>query len=140
MSPPEAAPPVPEPDQESAAFWAGLAAGRVIIQECGRCGRRRFPRLPACPFCGAEGGEEVEIPGTGTVYSFVRVHRALSPAMVDQVPYCIATVDLDGGGRVHGRLEPVSEARIGLPVAPAFVDHSSWTELRFRPASAGPVL
>ncbi|HET6966459.1 MAG TPA: OB-fold domain-containing protein [Acidimicrobiales bacterium] len=134
----DAAPaPVPVPDEESGPFWAGLGEGRIVLQACPACGRRRFPRMPACPYCGAEGGSDVESPGTGTVYSWVRVQRVLTPAMAGQVPYCIATVDLDGGGRMHGRLEPASEARIGLRVEPRFVPHDGWTELRFGAAAAG---
>lgn len=130
-------PPAPVADPESAPFWAALAAGRVVVQECTGCGRRRFPRLPACPFCGAAGAADLEIPGTGRVYSFVRVNRTLTPAMASEVPYCIATVDMDGGGRVHGRLEPPAAARIGLAVAPVFHPQRGWTELRFRPAGDG---
>jgi uncharacterized OB-fold protein len=77
----------------------------------------------------------VETSGTGHVYSFVRVHRALNPALSAEVPYCIATVDLEGGGRIQGRLEPAAAARIGLAVAPVFCHHPGWTELRFRPAA-----
>lgn len=129
------APPVtaPVPDHESAPFWDALAAGRVVLQVCSKCRRRRFPRLPACPFCGAEGGEDVEIPGTGRIYSYVTVHRTLNLFLSDDVPYCIATIDMDGGARMHGRFEPATEARIGVAVVPAFFSHPGWTELRFRP-------
>lgn len=127
----------PVPDEESAPFWEGLAVGRIVVQGCASCARRRFPRMPACPYCGASGGIDVEAPGTGTVYSWVRVERPLTPAMSGQVPYSIATVDLDGGGRIHGRLEPASSASIGLAVEPVFVTHEGWTELRFRPAAGG---
>lgn len=138
----EAAGPVPEPDEESAPFWAALREGRIVIQTCAdpKCGRRRFPLMPSCPYCGAGGGDQVEVPGTGVVYSWVRVDRALSPGMADQVPYSIVTVDLDGGGRLQGRLEPADAAVIGRRVAPVFHKHagspdqSGWTELRFRPA------
>jgi uncharacterized OB-fold protein len=126
--------PAPTPDQLSEPFWAALAERRVLVQECPACGRRRFPRLPSCPYCAAEGGTDVEVPGTGTVYSFVRMHRALTPAMADEVPYTIATVDLDGGGRIFGRVEPAEAVVIGLAVGPVFVDHDGWTELRFTPS------
>lgn len=126
--------PPPTPDRLSEPFWAGLAERRVVLQECPDCGRRRFPRLPSCPYCATEGGIDVEVPGTGVVYSFVRVHRPLTPSTADEVPYCIATVDLDGGGRVFGRVEPPGAVEIGLAVAPRFTDHDGWTELRFVPA------
>src|SRR6185503_472252 len=71
------APPVPTMDEHSAPYWAALAERRILIQRCASCGRQRFPRLPACPYCGTPGGDDLEVAGTGTVYSFVRVHRAL---------------------------------------------------------------
>jgi uncharacterized OB-fold protein len=129
----------PLPDEESAPFWTGLDAGRIILQECGACARRRFPRMPACPYCGTLGGGDVEVPGTGTVYSWVRVDRALTPTMASEVPYCIATVDLDGGGRMQGRLEPPGEAAIGARVEPVFHAHRGWSELRFRVSAASAV-
>jgi uncharacterized OB-fold protein len=93
--------------------------------------------MPACPYCGAPGGVDVDVAGTGRVYSFVRVHRALTPAFADDVPYSVATVELDGGGRVFARIVPSDAAAVGIEVSPVFVDHDSWTELRFRPAGSG---
>jgi len=87
--------------------------------------------MPACPYCGSLGGADVEVTGSGTVYSWVRVERPLTPAFAAEVPYSVATVDLDGGGRVLGRLLPHDRAAIGARVAPSFVDHGDWTELRF---------
>lgn len=129
--------PAPEPDEWSGPFWAGLAEGRIVIQVCPACARRRFPRMPACPYCGALGGDDVEVPGTGTVYSFVRAHRPLTPASAAIVPYAVATVDLDGGGRMFGRVQPTEACAIGARVSPTFVDHpatgdvAAWTELCF---------
>ena len=54
----------------------------------------------------------------------------MSEVMADEVPYSIATVDLDGGGRVFARVE--GSCFIGQRVAPEFVDHDTWTELRYR--------
>ena len=127
--------PVPTTDAESQPFWEALAQRRIVVQQCGVCHRRRCPRLPACPYCAASLGTDVEIAGTGVIYSFVRVHRPLTPAFVGETPYSVATVDLDGGARIIGRVEPPESAAIGTRVAPAFLDHDGWTELRFRPTS-----
>lgn len=127
-------PPAPTMDEVSAPYWAGLAERRIVVQRCPHCHRQRFPRLPSCPYCATPGGDDVEIDGHGTVYSWVRVERALTPAFTDEVPYTIATVEFDGGGRVLGRLEPASAVVIGLAVEPTFFDHDTWTELRFRPS------
>ena len=123
--------PGPVLDLDNAPFFAGLARGVVIVQECGACTRRRFGRLGACPYCGTPGGTDVEVSGEGTVYSFVRVQRALTAEMAGDVPYAVATVDLDAGVRMLGRVEPPEAAAIGVRVVPAFVDHGEWTELRF---------
>jgi uncharacterized OB-fold protein len=124
----------PVTDRESAPFWAGLRERRVVVQACRACGRHRFPRMPTCPYCGEPGGTDVVVPGTGRVYSWVRVHRPLSPAAGErELPYAVATVTLDTGPRLVGRLEPAERATVDLAVRPLFVDHGTWTELRFQP-------
>lgn len=127
-------PPGCEPDADNDPWWEALAAHRVVVQACPACGRHRLPRMPACPWCAAAGGDDAEVSGAGTVYSFVRVERALTPERASEVPYAVATVELDGGARVFGRVEPADSARVGLRVSPSFVDHDGWTELRFTEA------
>jgi uncharacterized OB-fold protein len=126
--------PEPEPDEDSASFWDGLRRHRVVLQSCEHCGRRRFPPMPGCPFCGAPGGDVVEVAGTGRIYSWVRVHRPLVATFAGDVPYTVAAVDLDGGGRIFARMVPPAAGVIGAAVLPVFVDHDGWTELRFEPA------
>lgn len=121
----------PRADSDSAPFWQALADHRVVLQRCPACARHRFPPMPSCPYCPHHGAEPVEVPGTGVVYSWVRVERPMSAAMADEVPYCIVTVDLDGGSRMFGRLEGSVPPTIGLRVVPVFTDHPDWTELRF---------
>jgi hypothetical protein len=70
------------------------------------------------------------------VYSWVRVHRPLSDVPVVEPPYVVATVELDDGCRMFGRIEPHESATIGLTVAGSFVDHEGWTELVFIPVSS----
>jgi uncharacterized OB-fold protein len=40
--------------------------------------------------------EFVELPGTGTVFSFIVVRHPLNPSMAEYVPYMPAVVDPDG--------------------------------------------
>jgi len=127
---PEPDPPVADTDTRF--YWEGLAKGQLTVQECTACGRRRFPPMPSCPYCAATGTVIMEATA-GTVYSWITVRRAFQPAFAAQVPYTIATVDLDGGGRIAGRLEPGEVARPGLRVRPRFVHHPTWTEVRFHP-------
>ena len=120
----------PNIDLDSAPWWDGLRAHEIILQECRVCSHRWLPRTPACPYCGTDVPDDRAVEGDGVVYSFVHAHRALSEAMAGEVPYTIATVALDGGGRVFARVEGGCE--IGQRVTPEFVDHDSWTELRYR--------
>lgn len=125
-------PPVPTPDPDSAPYWEALREHRLVVQACTACGARRFPPGPSCPWCGELGADLVASEGTGTVYSWVTVHRALDPAFADDLPYTLAAVDLDDGPRIVGRLDRDTPPTIGAPVTPAFHDHEAWTELRFR--------
>ncbi|GAB3359494.1 Zn-ribbon domain-containing OB-fold protein [Amycolatopsis echigonensis] len=124
------APPTPTPDEDSAPYWAALAEHRVLLPICDSCSARHFPPTPACPHCGHPHTHWEEVPATGSVYSFITVHRAFDPAFADQVPYVIATVDLQAGVRTVGRLS--GTPAIGARVSPEFTDHDGWTELRFR--------
>jgi hypothetical protein len=129
--------PKPVADLESRRFWDALREHRIVLQRCDSCQRVRFPAMPACPYCGARGHQEVEALGGGRVYALVRVHRALTPAMRDQVPYAVAVVQLDEGARVVARVEEGSgPAHIDDAVRACFVDHAEWTELRFEPDAA----
>ncbi|MHB8463478.1 MAG: Zn-ribbon domain-containing OB-fold protein, partial [Acidimicrobiales bacterium] len=118
----------------SAFYWDGLRQHRISLQQCDRCGQRRFPPMPGCPHCGATAWTEVAIGGEGAVYSWVRVHRALTEEMTGEVPYSVAVVDLDGGGRMVARVDEPSAVAVGARATPHFVDHATWTELRYEVA------
>lgn len=127
-------PPAPQIDPDSAGYWRGLAEHEVRLPRCSQCGKVRFPPLDACPYCGEPGGEETVMSGMGTVYSFIVLHRTFHPAFEADLPFAIAVVDLEEGPRVAARIEAPPEAvSIGLRVGATYVDHESWTELRFAP-------
>lgn len=53
--------------------------------------------------------------GAGNIHSLTHVHRAPSPAFIEDVPYTLALVDLDEGFRLMAcvRGERHEEAKIG---------------------------
>ena len=130
MTTTEQATPRPVPDLDSQAFWAGLQAHRSVLQRCASCERRRVPAMPSCPSCGHPDWRSEEISGTGTVFSYIVVHRTFDAAFTTDLPYTIATVDLDGGGRIAARID--GPPSIDAKAVAVFVDHPEWTELRFR--------
>lgn len=108
---------VPEPDGDDAAYWAALGRGVLEVSACSACGHRWGRPLPGCPRCGAPEVASVSTDGRGAIYSWVVVRRALDPAFVDEVPYTVVAVDLEGGGRVLGRLldgEPSAGQHVAL--------------------------
>jgi len=123
----------PTPDPESAFFWQGLRSHKLLVQQCGGCGRHRFPPMPSCPYCASPAGAVRESKGNGTVYSWIVVRRAFDPAFAADVPYILASVDLDEGGRLVARLVGTNKADFGMRVSAVYHDHPEWTELRFQP-------
>ncbi len=126
-------PPAPGADADSAFFWSGLREHKLLLQQCTSCRRFRFPAMPSCPYCASRDSSVSAASGTGSIYSWIVVHRAFDPAFSSEVPYTLASVDLDEGGRVVARIQGPAKAAFGLRVKALFVDHADWTELRFQP-------
>ncbi len=87
--------------------------------------------MPRCPWCASRTFAEVESAGRGVVYAFVTAHVAISPGFTAEPPYTVATVELDEGPRLLGRVESLLPVAIGAGVVARFRDHPSWTELYF---------
>ena len=121
----------PQSDDESRHYWDGLAAERLRIQRCGACGVHRFPAMPGCPECGAAETAWIDAAGTGHLYSWITVHHAFSEEWTDELPYAIATVQLDEGCRMLARLHGIAEPAIDMPLRVRFVHHDGWSEARF---------
>jgi uncharacterized OB-fold protein len=94
----------PSIDTDSQPWWDALAAHELLVPRCDRCGRYWFPPTPGCPHCGALEHELRPVSGRGRIYTWVVVHRALSPSFQPDVPYTIALVELEEGARLFGRL------------------------------------
>jgi uncharacterized protein len=122
----------PDADIDSASWWDGLRGHRIVLQRCTSCGRPRFPPMPRCPVCASLAMEEFASDGRGAIYSYVTAHQPVSPGYDGPFPYSVATVELADGVRVLAQVEPAGAAGIGVAVAPFFVDHAEWTELRYR--------
>lgn len=125
------APAPPEPDHDSGPFWAALREERIVLQRCAGCDRLRFPPIGRCPWCREPRSTWTPVDGRGRIYSWTVVHRAFDPTFADDVPYVVATVDLDDGPRIALRCAGVPD--FGTRVSPVFVRHDGWTELRVVP-------
>jgi uncharacterized OB-fold protein len=109
----------PAADQWTRPFWEAALDGRLVAAACRRCGTVLLPPRPVCHECQHDHFDWVDLPGTGTIYTFTVVRHALTPALTDVVPYVAAVVELDGTQGAGARLvlnvvgcEP-EEVRIG---------------------------
>lgn len=131
----------PHADDETQPFWEAALEGRLVTTRCTQCGTCILPPQPRCFACQGTGFEWVDLPGTGTIYSFTVVRHPLTPQQAEIVPYASGVIDLDGtqgaGARMIANLVGVDPdaVRIGDKVRVDF-DHVSDTYAvpRFRPA------
>jgi uncharacterized protein len=74
-----------------------------------------------CPHCLSVEHDDMELSGTGTVYSYSVLHHPRSPRFT--YPLVTALVDLDEGIRMVTNLVDIEPAdvRIGMPVQVTFV-------------------
>lgn len=97
--------PLPEPDPDSAPFWAGTKEHRLMLQKCGGCGRFRFPSQRLCPHCHSPEAEWVQASGNGTVFSWIVVRHPVPREVYGQdVPYVVALIALDEGVRMPSNI------------------------------------
>ena len=101
---------------DTAFFWEGVAAHRLLIQRCLQCGELRHPPRPMCPRCNALDWDSVESTGRGTVYSFVLPRHPRYPGFDD--PHIVVLVELDEGVRLVSNLCGIDpdDVAIGMPI------------------------
>ncbi len=102
---------VPEPTPHSARYWEGLNEHRLLLQQCPRCGKVRHYPQPMCPVCHSMEVAWIEASGRGTVHSWTMTHHAFHPGVRGDLPYLLATVDLEEGVRMNAQLRGVQPQR-----------------------------
>jgi uncharacterized OB-fold protein/acyl dehydratase len=138
-APPAAKPPRPHPavTRDTAFWWEGLRAGKLLIQRCGGCGALRHPPRPMCPHCQSLEWDTVEASGRGTVYSFVVSHYPQVPAF--DYPLAIGLIELEEGTRLVSNVVDIDPAdvHVGMPVEVVFTAVGDELTLPlFRPGAA----
>ena len=77
-------------------FWEAARDNRFVCARCTNCGTFRLPPAPFCYECQHRDIEWVELPGTGTVYSFTIVRHPLAKMLQPSVPYASGIIEIDG--------------------------------------------
>jgi uncharacterized protein len=86
----------PYADERTQPFWDAALDGRLMVPQCTRCGTFVLPPEAFCFNCQNDAFDWVELPGTGTIYTFTVVRHPLHPGLADVVPYVSGVVELDG--------------------------------------------
>lgn len=104
----------------TAPFWEAARRHQLVAACCADCGRFRMPPTPFCPHCQSQRVEWRALPGSGTLYSYTVVERAILPGMEAHLPYVPAIVSLDGAqdARLITNLVElaIEDIRIGMPL------------------------
>lgn len=76
-----------------------------------------IPPIYSCIKCGSEELIEETLSGNGTIYSYTVVHVA-GKELMDKVPFVVAVVELDEGGRVTTNIvdSNIDDIKIGKSV------------------------
>jgi hypothetical protein len=86
----------PYADETTQPFWDAALEGRLLGSRCTTCGTFVMPPQPFCFNDQNDTFEWVELPGTGTIYSFTVVRHPLAPHLAEVVPYVSAVIEIDG--------------------------------------------
>ena len=123
---------------EQQTFWEHALRHELRMQKCPACGYIRYPSSIICPRCHSTGAPDwVELSGRGTVYSLVVFHHVYKKALAGEVPYTVATVELEDGPRMMGRIKGLNpdDVSVGMKVELYFEDAAENLSLpQFRPA------
>ena len=114
--------PAPEPTIDSKPYWDGLKERRLLLQQCGNCGLvRHYPR-PMCEACHSLEVRWIESSRQGRLYAWTEVHHPFVPGFRDEIPYVMATVELEEGVRLQCQMLDAEAGglRLDLPVEIVF--------------------
>ena len=127
---------LPEPSPATVPFWDACKERKLLVQECQACGRIQFYPRSICTSCSSEKLGWRAALGTGKIYSYTTVHRALVPGFEKDVPYVVAMIELDEGVRMMSHIVSCAaeDVCIGMPVNVTFEEDRQGVILpMFRP-------
>jgi uncharacterized OB-fold protein len=84
---------------ETAPFWEGADANRLMIQRCRSCANFYFPPAPICPSCTSRDIEWTQASGRATLYSFA-IAQSPWPQWSVSGPMSVAMIQLEEGPRL----------------------------------------
>ena len=132
--------PLPKVNGDNSEFWSACREHRLKFQKCSNCGHVRWPSALLCPKCYSTETEWILAKGCGKVYTFVVYHVAYLPEFEAELPYVVATVELDEGPHLLTNVVgcPPDQVSCEMPVEVTWEDVSEEFSLpKFKPLVRG---
>lgn len=125
--------PIPQPTEISRAYWDALAQEKVLVQECQSCGHRFFFSRRHCPQCWSDRWIHSAARGPFKLHTFTVSRVPTLPEFFDEMPQCLAVVELEAGVRANTALKGISPEglSVGMELRPLFVRRGDRTLLYF---------
>jgi uncharacterized OB-fold protein len=109
---------------DSAPFWDGFKAGKLMLPQCSACHAYHLPAGPVCPYCLSHSLAWKEGSGDAVLSSWIVERQIWFKAWVP--PYVVGEVQLAEGPRMPVQIDIVdlprlalgAEGRIGVSIAP----------------------
>lgn len=86
---------------------------RFEAKKCTKCGYISFPPRQICPECKNRSFEDYTLKNTGKVITFTIIDVG-SPQFSNQVPYCVAIVELDDGARITTQIADFEKDKLKI--------------------------
>jgi len=128
--------PLPLPTIDTQPFWDYCKKHELRMQKCSQCGYIRYPPSIVCPKCHYMEAEWVRLSGRGKVFSFVICHYVYDKAFANDIPYAVASIELEEGPRMISNIIgcKLEEIKVGMPVEVDFEDVANEFALpKFKP-------
>ena len=128
--------PLPNPPLEAMPFWDFCKKHELRMQGCSHCGYIRYPPSIVCPKCHSMEAEWVKLSGRGKVFSFATYHYVYDRAFANDIPYAVASIELEEGPRMMSNVIGVKpeDIRPDMPVEVHFEDVTDEFSLpKFKP-------
>jgi uncharacterized OB-fold protein len=108
--------PLPSLDDEvTREYWTAAADHRLLLPWCRQCDAAFFYPRRYCPRCWSDDLDWRPSGGDGQVWSYTFVHVPFyDDTWADDVPYCVAVVELDDGVRLVANLRGVEPDGVSI--------------------------
>lgn len=135
--------PVPQPTHLSQTYWDALASQKILVQSCQACGHRFFFSRGHCPKCWSPQISHAEARGPFKLHTFTISRVPTLPEFFDEMPQCLAVVELEAGVRTNSALRGIDPEglSVDMELRPLFVRRGGQTLLYFTsPQSSLPLV